>query len=89
MHSPDADGLASVIPETLDMNSLHDYYKHVASLLDKDSINAITFCHLAIETAPPGEDTKELWTKIFRGNVSLGRYEEAYMALVTTPHFSL
>jgi nuclear pore complex protein Nup160 len=41
---------------------------------------------LAISNAPPEWDTNDLWSTVIRGTTDLGYWDEAYAALMATPH---
>lgn len=69
----------------------HSYYKWVATMLEKVGYNpeSVRFYKLAIELAPPEEETSELWRKVITGYTELNMFEDAYMALVTAPYESM
>ena len=76
--------------------TLLEYYRHVSTLYEPLATHEsiVRFCNLAIEAAsllspdefasPP--KTKDLWSRLYKSTVALGRYEDAYMILTTTPH---
>jgi hypothetical protein len=91
--------LLAVLPSHLRpvaATTLTDYYRHVSTLYEplSNHESIVVFCNLAIEAAsldstsdlasPP--KTKDLWSRLFMSTVALGRYEDAYMILTTTPH---
>ncbi|KAH7103030.1 nucleoporin Nup120/160-domain-containing protein [Auriculariales sp. MPI-PUGE-AT-0066] len=87
----DMQALRVVLPVTVDLSSEYTYLVHLAALFEdaaeQDAV--IRFSRLAVEAAPQGVETSDLWFKIFRGYVALNEYEEAYMTLVATPHQTL
>lgn len=46
----------------------------------------VEFSKLAISVAPPDADTTPLWNAVIRGYCELGQYDDAYAALMSTPH---
>lgn len=89
--------LCAALPPSLHTGSLLDYYRHVSTFYDRLSLDAsiVKFANLAIEASSAlsssasdvkDPDTKDLWAKLFKSTVALGRYEDAYMILTTTPH---
>lgn len=67
------------------------YFLQLSKLFEASGYQSqvIRFCKAAIQVAPDDTDTAELWFKVFRGHVALNEFEEAYMALVATPHEKL
>jgi len=78
--------------------NLVNYYRHVSLFYEPLSIHEsiVRFFNLAIEAAgfpsssldatTPPPKTKDLWSRLYKSTVALGRYEDAYMILTTTPH---
>lgn len=87
--------LVAVLPADLTSGSLVDYYRHVSSFYEARALDApiVKFCNRAIEAAEIAPDggaaaasTHDLWSKLFKSTVALGRFEDAYMILTTTPY---
>ncbi|KZW04416.1 hypothetical protein EXIGLDRAFT_743861 [Exidia glandulosa HHB12029] len=87
----DSDALRTVLPQSVRLESEFSYFLHLAAVFEEQGYqqHVIAFNKLAIETATEGVDTNDLWFKVFRGYVALGDFEEAYMALISTPHDGL
>ena len=91
--------MLAVLPSSLQpvtTTTLVDYYRHISTLYEPLALHesVVRFCNLAIEAVgllPPDElasapKTKDLWSRLFKSTVALGRYEDSYMILTTTPH---
>lgn len=46
----------------------------------------VLFAQLAISTTPANVDNSALWYTVIRGYLDLGRYDDAYAALMATPY---
>ncbi|KIO30211.1 hypothetical protein M407DRAFT_20680 [Tulasnella calospora MUT 4182] len=88
LESEDADALEDVLP--LDEYYLPHYYNHVADLFAECSLDVYVarFTKLAIDSSPE-EVSEKLWETLLTSYIALGLYEDAYMALISTPHQSL
>jgi nuclear pore complex protein Nup160 len=84
----DADALAAVLPGGQLFDSMFGFYLHASSLFKSASLidHDVHFCQLAISNAPPDWDTNDLWSTVIRGATDLGYWDEAYAALMATPH---
>jgi nuclear pore complex protein Nup160 len=84
----DADALAAVLPGGQLFDSMFGFYLHASSLFKSVSLTDrdVHFAKLAIPNAPPDWDTNDLWSTVIRGATDLGYWDEAYAALMTTPH---
>jgi nuclear pore complex protein Nup160 len=84
----DADALAAVLPGGQFFDSIFGFYLHASSLFKSASLtdHDIHFARLAISNAPPDWDTNDLWSTIIRGATDLGYWDDAYAALMATPH---
>ncbi|EGO01552.1 hypothetical protein SERLA73DRAFT_158827 [Serpula lacrymans var. lacrymans S7.3] len=87
----DDESLAAVLPGAVLFDSEFTFYLHATSLFKSAALtyHEISFARLALATSPPHVDTAELWYTIIRGYTELGRFEDAYSSIVTTPHGSL
>lgn len=86
---PDDQGaLGGVLPGAENFRTEFDLYLHAAELFRDAGATAheVSFAKLAISHAPTGGDTSALWQSLIRGLTDLGRHENAYMALVSTPY---
>ena len=84
----DADALAAVLPGGQFFDSMFGFYLHASSLFKSASLtdHDVHFARLAISNAPPDWDTNDLWSTVIRGATDLGYWDEAYAALMATPH---
>jgi nuclear pore complex protein Nup160 len=84
----DADALAAVLPGSQLFDSMFGFYLHASSLFKSASLtdHDVHFARLAISNAPPEWDTNDLWSTVIRGATDLGYWDEAYAALMATPH---
>ncbi|EJD54022.1 hypothetical protein AURDEDRAFT_110670 [Auricularia subglabra TFB-10046 SS5] len=91
LSAEESDALRTVLPQSVLLESDFSYFLHIAAIFEDAGYqeHVIAFNKLAIQAAADGVDTSELWFKVFRGHVALGDFEEAYMALVSTPHEQL
>ena len=46
----------------------------------------IHFAQLALSNAPPDWNTTDLWNTVIKGATDLGYWDNAYAALMSTPH---
>jgi hypothetical protein len=77
-------GLVAVLPkEMARLDSLPDYYQHVAELFEAEYQwrYAVPFYKLAIESAEDEESTRDLWYNVFRGQLATEEYEQAYISV--------
>jgi nuclear pore complex protein Nup160 len=67
------------------------YYLHLCELYKAASLTyyEVKVSQLALSVAPPEADTMDLWNRIIKGFTDLGSYDEAYSALVVSPHKKL
>ncbi|KAI9510623.1 nucleoporin Nup120/160-domain-containing protein [Russula earlei] len=84
----DADALAAVLPGGQLFDSVFGLCLHASSLFKSASHtdHDVHFSRLAISNAPPEWDTTDLWNTIIRGATDLEYWDEAYAALMATPH---
>jgi nuclear pore complex protein Nup160 len=84
----DADALAAVLPGGQLFDSIFGFYLHASSLFKSASLtdHDVHFARLAISNAPPDWDTNDLWSTVIRGTTDLAYWDEAYAALMATPH---
>ncbi|TFY82965.1 hypothetical protein EWM64_g1046 [Hericium alpestre] len=87
----DAEALAAVLPGGHLSDSDFGFYMHVSALFKAAGLtdSEVRFARLALSVAPPDWDTTELWFTIIKGSIELGYYDDAYVALMTTPHDKL
>ena len=82
----DSDALASVLPAAQPMNSQFAFYLFAADLFRSYHIHQeIRFSQLAIQLAPHGAETVQLWNSVVKGLTDLALYEDAYAAVMATP----
>ncbi|TDL29800.1 hypothetical protein BD410DRAFT_817789 [Rickenella mellea] len=88
LSAEDIEALTSVLPGAQLFPSEFAFYLHVAELFRSQSLisNEITFTKLALEVSPAGVDVAALWATIIKGYTDLGLYEDAYAAIIVTPH---
>ncbi|KAI0334875.1 hypothetical protein GY45DRAFT_1317953 [Cubamyces sp. BRFM 1775] len=84
----DQQALAGVLPSEKLFPTQFDFYLHVADLFKAalSTYHDVSFTQLALSVAPPGLDTMALWHSVIKGLTDLGRYEDAYTALVSAPY---
>lgn len=89
----DADALIAVLPAAVSFVSAEcDYYLHVAELCRNANLtlHEVHFTKLALSVWPEGDDSSEAsaaaWDAIIRGYTNLALYEDAYSALISSPH---
>ncbi|KAF8266642.1 nucleoporin Nup120/160-domain-containing protein [Lactarius quietus] len=84
----DADALAAVLPGGRLFDSTFGFYLHAATLFKTASLtdHEIHFAHLALSNAPPDWNTTDLWNAVIKGATDLGYWDNAYAALMSTPH---
>ncbi|KAI0245682.1 nucleoporin Nup120/160-domain-containing protein [Lactifluus subvellereus] len=87
----DADALAAVLPGGQLFDSMFGFYLHSSTLFKSASLTDydVHFARLALSNAPPDWDTTDLWSTVIRGATDLGYWDDAYAALMSTPHDSL
>ena len=87
----DADALAAVLPGGQLFDSMFGFYLHASTLFKSASLTDydVHFAQLALSNAPPDWDTTDLWSTVIRGATDLGYWDDAYAALMSTPHDSL
>jgi nuclear pore complex protein Nup160 len=82
----DSDALASVLPSAQPMSSQFEFYLFVADLFRNHNIHQeIHFSQLAIQVAPHGTETIQLWNAVVKGLTDLALYEDAYAAVMAMP----
>lgn len=77
-------GLEAVLPKEMSrLDSLPDYYQHVAELFENEYqySYAVPFYKLAIESAGDDMPTRDLWYNVFRGQLASKEYEQAYISI--------
>jgi len=77
-------GLIAVLPKEMSrLDSLPDYYQHVAELFEAEYQwkFAVPFYRLAIEASEDDESTRDLWYNVFRGQLAGEEYEQAYISV--------
>ncbi|CAG8758344.1 4055_t:CDS:2, partial [Acaulospora colombiana] len=80
--------LQAVLPRSLEnLDSLSDYYQHIALLFEEQSQFqlAVPFYKLAIESAQSESAATDLWYNVFRGQLLREDFEDAYMSVVEMP----
>lgn len=76
-------GLEAVLPREVGLDSLPDYYQHVAELFESEHqyAYAVPFYKLAIESAGDDMSTRDLWYNVFRGQLAMKEWEQAYVSV--------
>jgi nuclear pore complex protein Nup160 len=84
----DRDALLVVMPSARAFDSAFTFYIHVSEMFKNHLLvyYEVVFAQLAISVAPPNVDTSSLWYSVIKGYLDLGRYDDAYAALIATPH---
>ncbi|EIW82466.1 hypothetical protein CONPUDRAFT_123432 [Coniophora puteana RWD-64-598 SS2] len=84
----DAEALGSVIPGGKLYDSEYIFYLHMAALFKTYSLtqHEVAFIQHALMVSTPDFDTEDLWLNLIRGYIELGRYEDAYTSILTTPY---
>lgn len=89
----DTEALTAALPAAASFTSSEcDYYLHVAELLRNANfvLHEVHFTKLALSVWPPDDDSSETslvaWDAVIRGYTNLGLYEDAYSALISSPH---
>jgi len=74
------------LPSGVSIDSPSDYYRHLIGVFDSLAIftQVARFARLAIEASDPAE-ASDLWPRLFKAEVELGNYEEAYVVIITMP----
>lgn len=70
------------------MGGLSAFYRHVMDIFEAYGYvqQATRFAELAIQNSSTTDPTTEtLHIKVFRAYVSMGKYEEAYAAMIANP----
>jgi hypothetical protein len=82
----DSDALASVLPTAQPMNSQFAFYLFAADLFRNHHVQQeIHFSQLAIQLAPHGAETMQLWNAVVKGLTDLALYEDAYAGVMAMP----
>ncbi|KAI5124761.1 hypothetical protein M0805_005395 [Coniferiporia weirii] len=88
----DNDALSSVLPTGALFLTECNYYLHVAELFRAAgmTVHEVNFTKLALSVWPDGEDLTEVsvasWANVIKGYSDLSLYEDAYCALISSPH---
>jgi nuclear pore complex protein Nup160 len=84
----DADALAAVLPGGRLFDSPFGFYLHASALFKAASLidHEIHFAQLALSNAPPDWNTTDLWNTVIKGATDMGYWDDAYAALMSTPH---
>src|SRR5260370_29956219 len=84
LHQVDGELLRIVLRPGVSMDFPSTYYRHLIGVFDGLAIFAqvARFTRLAIETSDPVE-ASDLWPRLFKAEVELGNYEEAYVVIIT------
>lgn len=84
----DSAALRHVLPKISTDYDEHGYYKWVAIMFETEGYlsEAVKFYALAIECGHSGMDMSDMWRKVITGYIELEMFEDAYMALVTSPY---
>lgn len=84
----DSAALRHVLPKISTNYDEYSYYKWVAIMFEEEGYlsEAVRFYALAIECGAPDIDVSDLWRKVITGYIELEMFEDAYMALVTSPY---
>ncbi|KAF9452001.1 hypothetical protein P691DRAFT_795643 [Macrolepiota fuliginosa MF-IS2] len=84
----DREALLVVMPSARVFESSFAFYIHASEMFKNHLLvyYEVLFAQLAISTAPPGVDTSTLWYTVIKGYLDLGQYDDAYAALMATPH---
>lgn len=88
MSQEDREALLVVVPSARVFDSPFAFYIHASEMFKNHLLvyYEVRFAQLAISTAPPGVDTSTLWYTVIKGYLDLGRYDDAYAALMATPY---
>jgi hypothetical protein len=84
----DREALLDVMPSARVFDSSFTFYIHASEMFKNQLLvyYEVLFAQLAISTAPANIDTSSLWYTVIKGYLDLGRYDDAYAALMATPH---
>lgn len=85
-------GLIDALPASVRFGGLFAFYKHVVAIFEAYGfvLQSTRFAELAIRTSPSTDPTVEaLHKKIFRAYIAMGKYEEAYAAMIANPFADL
>ncbi|THH12327.1 hypothetical protein EW145_g80 [Phellinidium pouzarii] len=88
----DNEALSSVLPSSAIFLTECDYYLHVAELFKVAGLTSheVSFTKLALSVWPEGGDLNEVsvmsWAAVIKGYTDLSLYEDAYCALISSPH---
>lgn len=85
--------LKAIMPACNGKQGLGEYYRRVMAFVDDlswstDASDAVVahFGNLALQTIEHGEpSTRDIWTQVFMAYLRLGRYDDAYAILTSTP----
>ncbi|KAF8335076.1 nucleoporin Nup120/160-domain-containing protein [Cantharellus anzutake] len=85
-HSWDDELLRIVLPAGVSPDSLFSYWRHLIGVFDGFSLAAqvARFARLALECTDPLE-VSDLWLRLFKADVDLGLYEDAYETIIRNP----
>lgn len=88
LSAEDQVSLASVLPSGEAFDSEFAFYIHASNIFKHCGLtrHEVLFAQLAISVAPPSGDTAALWHIVIKGYIELGYYDNAYAALMATPH---
>lgn len=84
--------MADALPASVRVGGLSAFYRHVMDIFEAYGYvqQATRFAELAIHNSPTTDPTTEtLHKKVFRAYVAMGRYEEAYAAMIADPFADL
>ncbi|KAF8312566.1 nucleoporin Nup120/160-domain-containing protein [Cantharellus anzutake] len=78
--------LRIVLPAGVSPDSLFSYWRHLIGVFDGFSLAAqvARFARLALECTDPLE-VSDLWLRLFKADVDLGLYEDAYETIIRNP----
>jgi nuclear pore complex protein Nup160 len=88
----DANALAAVLPDRSEAGistlSQFEFYVHASSLFRSagHTEQDVHFARLAISVATADSETSGLWYDVIKGYTELSYWDDAYAALMTTPH---
>lgn len=85
-------GLADALPASVRLGGISAYYKHVMDVFEAYGFvqQSTRFAELAIRASPSADSIVEaLHKKVFRAYLAMGRYEEAYAAMIANPFADL
>ncbi|KAF7301595.1 hypothetical protein MIND_00725000 [Mycena indigotica] len=88
LSSEDHETLYYVLPTSEAPDSAFTFYLHAAKLFKAAALvqYEVSFTQMALSVAPLDVDTSPLWATVIKGYTELSLYDDAYSALVATPH---